>query len=370
VVQVVLGGIPETTALLRHPWGKIFFTGSAAVGKIVATAAAQTLTPVVLELGGKSPAYVDIEAASRLQQVADRIMWSKLLNAGQTCAATDTVVLPESLLKPFVVAIEKTMQRLVDYDPTLPELGRMVSHRHAERLYNMIVAAETNDDKAKVVYGGSKLCRVAEKFIYPTVIVHPAGSPDTSALATEEIFGPVLSIVTVRNRDEAIEYLRGERMPGTPLSLYVFCQTNAVFDRIKQNVPAGSVVRNDALLHLASPYLPFGGLGTSGYGCYHGRYSFECFSHKLPVVERHTYVGSDLAMARYPPFGDETSWKSWLVRNVVVSLPAVPVVRPWQLGLVVMVAVVAVVVAAVPSGRHYCVQLIVQGLEFLLSRLK
>jgi acyl-CoA reductase-like NAD-dependent aldehyde dehydrogenase len=371
VVQVVLGGISETTALLNAScWGKIFFTGSVAVGKIVATAAAQTLTPVVLELGGKCPAYVDEEVSvSRIQQVADRIVWSKLLNAGQTCAATDTVVIHEKLLQPFVAAVQKSMMRSSgrdkeedEYDPLLPEMGRIATRHHTERLYQMIVAAETTDDKAKVVYGGSKLCRVDQKFIYPTVICHPSAD---SALVTQEIFGPILSIVTVRSRDEAIDYMN-RQMPGTALCLYVFCDSDRVFRQVVRSVPAGSVVRNDALLHLASPYIPFGGLGTSGYGHYHGRFSFECFSHALPVVNRHTYVLSDLCMARYPPFGDESSWKSWQVRNVVVSLPAVPVIRPWRVGAFGL----ALAAMAVPSCREYGVQLAIRALELLLSLLK
>lgn len=360
VVNVVTGGIPETTALLQHPWGKVFFTGSPRVGKLVSAAAAKTLTPVVLELGGKCPAYVDLESQKDIQRVADRIVWSKLLNAGQTCAATDTVIVHERLLKSFLPAIKIAMERCGD-DPKIPELGRIVSEKHAERLFKMIVAAE-EDDKAKVIFGGSKLCDVKARFIYPTAIVHATGD---SKLMGEEIFGPILPIIAVKSREAAIEYMQ-TKMPGTPLCLYIFCRSDSVFQEIKRSVPAGSVVRNDALLHLASPYIPFGGLSTSGYGQYHGHYSFECFSHKLPVIDRHMYTGSDLCMARYPPFGDETSWKSWLVRNVVVSLPALPVIRPWQL---VGVAVV-VVISVVPACKIWLLQMLIQFLEQVLVWLK
>lgn len=321
-VICVTGGIPETTALLNQPWGHIFFTGSSAVGKIVAAAAAATLTPVTLELGGKAPCFVDAETCPKfdINLVANRILWSKTVNGGQTCAATDTLIVEESLLPKLLPALKSSLVKMFGEDPRRSELGRIVSSRHAERLVNMIAQVERSDHKTtKVITGGSKLCDAAACYVAPTIIVNP---PMDAQLMQEEIFGPILPIITVKSRTEAIEFMK--KMPGTPLCLYVFTSSDTVFQDIVRQVPAGSVMRNDCLVHLSSPFIKFGGLGSSGYGGYHGKYSFDLFSHLQPVMYRPCFPGFDLNMLRYHPFG---GWKGFLVTDVAVVLPSIPVLH-------------------------------------------
>lgn len=318
IVQCVTGGIPETSALLSVPWGKIFFTGSPAVGKIVAKAAANTLTPVVLELGGKCPTYVDEHHPSDVTQIANRIIFSKTLNSGQTCAATDTLILHEAARPKMVRALMAAVKRQFGENPKVSGLGRIVSQKHAERHVKLLEEIE-EDDKDKCIVGGSKCCDVATKYIAPTLVLRPAAD---SRLMKEEIFGPILPILVVKSRQEAMEEIR--KLPGTPLCMYVFTSSDQVFDEMSRALPAGSVVRNDCLVHLASPYLPFGGLGTSGYGVYHGKYSFDTFCHHLPVMNRLSFPGADLCWARYHPFGQV---KSVLVKTLLLQIPAVPVLR-------------------------------------------
>jgi len=319
VLQCVTGGIPETTALLKQRWGHIFFTGSEAVGKIVASAAAQTMTPVTLELGGKSPVYIDAEACPpNLQLAVDRIIWAKTVNAGQTCAAADTLIVHESMVADLVPAIKTSLNRQYGDDPSKSEFGRIVSPKHAQRLVDLITEVEqTVDDKTtKVVAGGSKFCDASNCYVAPTIILNP---PKDCRLMREEIFGPILPIVTVQSREEAIRVMK--QMPGTPLCSYIFTKSEAVFGEINQQLPAGSTMRNDCLMHLASQYLPFGGLGSSGYGRYHGQYSFDTFSHTQPIMFRPCFRGADFNFMRFHPF---PRWKRTLLLKCVVGLPGIP----------------------------------------------
>lgn len=331
-VVCVAGGVAETTALLSRPWGRIFFTGSPAVGKIVARAAADTLTPVTLELGGKAPCYIDADTCpADFELMANRIVWSKTVNAGQTCAAPDTLIVHEALLPRLLPALRKSLRGMFGDDPRATEFGRIVSPRHAERLVAMIAQVEeliARRDKTItpaseigmfVAAGGSSACDAAARYVAPTIVVNP---PRDSSLMREEIFGPILPIVTVKSRRDAVDYMRN--MPGTPLCLYVFTTSEAVFDRLIQQVPAGSVMRNDCLVHLSSPYIPFGGLGTSGYGAYHGKFSFDLFSHTQPVMYRPCIPGCDLNMIRCHPFGKV---KGYIMTNIVVGLPPIPVLH-------------------------------------------
>lgn len=317
----VTGGIPETTALLEQPWGRIFLTGSPAVGKIVAKAAADTLTPVTLELGGKAPCYIDAETCPfDIDQVANRILWSKTVNAGQTCAATDTLIVHESFLPKFLPALKKSLFKMHGDNPQATEFGRIVSSRHAERLVEMISQVERADNKTtKIVVGGSKQCDAAARYVAPTIIVNP---PADSRVMQEEIFGPILPIVTVKSRQEAVDFMR--KMPGTPLCMYVFTSSEAVFQEMIQKVPAGSVMRNDCLMHLSSQFIPFGGLGSSGYGAYHGKHSFDLFSHTQPIMFRPCFPGLDLNMIRCHPFGKV---KGYVMTDIVVALPPIPVLH-------------------------------------------
>jgi len=318
-VRCVTGGVPETTALLQHGWGRIFFTGSPAVGKIVAAKAALTLTPVTLELGGKAPAYIDADTCPKnVQQIVHRILWSKTVNSGQTCAATDTLIVHESMVPALIPLMKESLRLQYGDDPSKSEYGRIVSTKHAQRLVDMVAEVEQNmDDKTtKIVTGGSKFCDASSCYIAPTIIIDP---PADSKLMQEEIFGPILPVVTVKSRNEAVAFMRN--MPGTPLCSYIFTSSEAVFHEINQQVPAGSSMRNDCLLHLASQFLPFGGLGSSGYGAYHGKHTFDLFSHTQPIMFRPVFRGADSNRIRFHPF---PNWKRFTLLNVVVGLPGIP----------------------------------------------
>jgi Aldehyde dehydrogenase family len=224
------------------------------------------------------------------------------------------------------------------------------------------------DDKVtKILCGGSRQCNVAAKYVAPTLIVNP---PSTCRLLREEIFGPILPILTVTSRDEAIQVMR--RLPGTPLSLYVFTNSNSVLEEIVRKVPSGSVIRNDCLVHLSSHYMSFGGLGSSGYGAYHGRHSFELFSHKQPIMFRPCFPGFDFGFLRYHPFG---RIKGFLVCDVAIVLPSIPVLRSkWLVaGLAVWVGTI-VLERAFPNVvalRHHpwLVRFILEPLVVALERI-
>ena len=350
-VAVVTGGVPESTALLARPWGKIFLTGSPATGQLIAAAAAKTLTPVVLELGGKTPAYLDDSTVGCMQQVANRIVWSRFLNCGQTCVAVDTVILSETLLGQFLPAVKQALREQLGDDPAAA-MGRIVSQKHAERLVKLLqqveeVILETDDASkkkiTKILVGGSKLCDTENRFIYPTVVLNP---PADSRLMKEEIFGPILPIVSVKSRTEAVACMR--QLPGTPLALYVFTDSEATLNEVRQQVPAGTVVRNDAVMQIASHHIPFGGLGTSGYGTYHGKHSFECFSHLQPILHRLCGPGADLGGLRYPPF---SASKEWLVYTVLGRCPDIPVLFTRARTTAIVTTVACSVMQCVPPWR-------------------
>ncbi len=346
-VKLIPGGIPETQQLLQEPWGLIFFTGSERVGKIVATAAAQTLTPTILELGGKCPAYVDAQHPP-LQQMADRIVWAKFFNTGQTCAAIDTVVVHQDVVDKLVPALLTSLERQYPAPRQTSELGRMVAKQHAQRLYDLIAQVET---KCPILCGGTGECNVDERYIAPTIVLNP---PNDCRLAQEEIFGPILPIITVSSEEEAVAYIRN--MYGTPLCLYVFTQRSAVLNRIRLHCPAGGVMRNDALIFLASQDAPFGGLGTSGYGSYHGKYSFDAFSHYQTCMTRATGPGTDFGNLRCHPFGDTMphqttsktmilphprSFKSQILDLIFQILPNIPVLHTRRVLFTILLLVVA-----------------------------
>lgn len=316
-VQCVTGGVPETTELLQYPWGRIFFTGSPKVGKIVAAAAAQTLTPVTLELGGKAPVYIDADTCpADIQQIANRIIWAKTVNAGQTCAAVDTLVVEAKLLGTLTVALKQSLILQYGTDPRKSSFGRLVSPKHALRLVEMLQEVENDaHDKTKIIVGGSRYCDAALCYVAPTIVLNP--SPE-SRLMQEEIFGPILPIVTVSSRDEAFHWMRTQ-LPGTPLCSYIFTSSNAVFEDFATKLTSGSVVRNDCVIHLASHHIPFGGLGSSGYGRYHGKYTFDEFSHAQAQLYRPCFPGADIAMVRYHPYH---TWKKWfLIDCNVIGMP-------------------------------------------------
>ncbi|WP_329332092.1 aldehyde dehydrogenase family protein [Streptomyces sp. NBC_00663] len=267
---VVEGGIPETTALLAERFDHIFYTGNGVVGRIVMRAAAEHLTPVTLELGGKSPAFVDPDAD--LAVVADRLARGKFLNAGQTCVAPDYVLTDPETAAALEPLLTKAVQAVYGTDASASgEYGRIVNERHFDRLSGLL-------DSGRVVVGGDT--DRAQKYIAPTVLadVDPA-----SPVMQEEIFGPILPIVTVPGLDEAIDFINDR---DKPLALYVFAESEATRARLAAETSSGGLGYGLPLAHLTVSDLPFGGVGESGMGNYHGRYSIETFSHRKAVLSK------------------------------------------------------------------------------------
>ncbi|MFJ9963310.1 aldehyde dehydrogenase family protein [Streptomyces avermitilis] len=269
-VAVVEGGIPETTALLAERFDHIFYTGNGVVGRIVMRAAAEHLTPVTLELGGKSPVFVDRDAD--LAVVADRLARGKFLNAGQTCVAPDYVLTDPETGRALETELARAVASIYGTEPeTSGEYGRVVNERHFDRLSGLL-------DSGRVVTGGGS-DRTA-KYIAPTVL---ADVDPESPVMQEEIFGPILPIVTVPGLDEAIDFINDR---DKPLALYVFTGSGTTRERIAAETSSGGLGYGLPLAHLTVSDLPFGGVGESGMGNYHGRYSIETFSHRKAVLEK------------------------------------------------------------------------------------
>ncbi|MGK9463487.1 aldehyde dehydrogenase family protein [Streptomyces sp. G6] len=269
-VAVVEGGVPETTALLAERFDHIFYTGNGTVGRIVMRAAAEHLTPVTLELGGKSPAFVDRDAD--LDAVAARLAAGKFLNAGQTCVAPDYVLTDPETAAALEPALVRAVEALYGSEPARSgEYARIVNERHFDRLTGLL------DSGRVVVGGGSDRSR---KYIAPTVLADVA--PDALVMR-EEIFGPILPVVTVSGLDEAIDFVNDR---DKPLALYVFSESDGTRERFAAETSSGGLGHGLPLAHLTVSDLPFGGVGESGMGNYHGRYSIETFSHRKAVLKK------------------------------------------------------------------------------------
>jgi aldehyde dehydrogenase (NAD+) len=269
-VAVVEGGVPETTALLGERFDHIFYTGNGTVGRIVLRAAAEHLTPVTLELGGKSPAFVDRD--TDLAVVADRLARGKFLNAGQTCVAPDYVLTDPETAAALETLLANAVKALYGSDPAASgEYGRIVNERHFDRLVGLL-------DSGRTVVGGTS-DRTA-KYLAPTVLADV--DPDAPVMR-EEIFGPVLPIVTVPGLDEAIDFINDR---DKPLALYVFTESEGTRRRFAAETSSGGLGYGLPLAHLTVSDLPFGGVGESGMGNYHGRYSIETFSHRKAILDK------------------------------------------------------------------------------------
>ncbi|MFE8992838.1 aldehyde dehydrogenase family protein [Streptomyces collinus] len=269
-VAVVEGGVPETTALLAERFDHIFYTGNSTVGRIVLRAAAEHLTPVTLELGGKSPVFVDRD--TDLAVVADRLARGKYLNAGQTCVAPDYVLTDPETAAALEPLLANAVKALYGSDPAASgEYGRIINERHFDRLTGLL-------DSGRTVVGGTS--DRAAKYIAPTVLADV--SPDAPVMR-EEIFGPILPIVTVPGLDEAIDFINDR---DKPLALYVFTESDGTRRRFAAETSSGGLGHGLPLAHLTVSDLPFGGVGESGMGNYHGRYSIETFSHRKAVLDK------------------------------------------------------------------------------------
>ncbi|MEV7064603.1 aldehyde dehydrogenase family protein [Streptomyces collinus] len=269
-VAVVEGGVPETTALLAERFDHIFYTGNSTVGRIVLRAAAEHLTPVTLELGGKSPVFVDRD--TDLAVVADRLTSGKFLNAGQTCVAPDYVLTDPETAAALEPLLANAVNALYGSDPAASgEYGRIINERHFDRLTGLL-------DSGRTVVGGTG--DRAAKYLAPTVLADV--SPDAPVMR-EEIFGPILPIVTVPGLDEAIDFINDR---DKPLALYVFTESDGTRRRFAAETSSGGLGHGLPLAHLTVSDLPFGGVGESGMGNYHGRYSIETFSHRKAVLDK------------------------------------------------------------------------------------
>lgn len=282
-LYVVEGGVEETTEILKLRFDKIFFTGSPRVGKIVYKAAAEHLTPVTLELGGKSPAFITENAD--LQVAARRIVWGKFINAGQTCVAPDYLYVQENIKSKFLeILIAEIKKR--NYHENAEHYCKIINERNFDRLNNMI-------NREKIVFGGET--NREKRYISPTVLDNVSWE---DAVMQEEIFGPILPILTYKNFENAIEkVIDGEK----PLSAYLFSNSSKEQQLFREILSFGGGCINDTLMHLSNDRLPFGGVGNSGMGHYHGKFGFETFSHQKAILKKSIYLEPEL---KYPPYSD------------------------------------------------------------------
>lgn len=286
------------SALIHAPFDHIFFTGSVAVGKIVMQAAAQHLTPITLELGGKSPVIVD--SSANLALAARRIVWGKLVNAGQTCISPDYVLVQADVKERLIAEMKSAIAEFYGPDAARSgDYGRIVNERQFDRL-----AAILEQDRERIVYGGT--ADRDDLYIQPTLL--EPNSWDESAAMADEIFGPILPILTYERLEDAIRLVL-ER--PKPLALYVFTENRGVEREVLGRIPFGGGCVNDTIMQAANPYLPFGGVGPSGMGAYHGRSSFDVFSHRKSILKKSTRFNLKLI---FPPYGDKLNWVKRIMR--------------------------------------------------------
>ena len=290
LVTVVEGGREENTALLEEHFDYIFFTGSPEVGRFVMEKAARHLTPVTLELGGKSPCIVTPSAD--LKMAARRIIFGKLINAGQTCVAPDYILVHESVKERLVTLLKQEITRFLGEEPLdNPDFPHIVNQKHFDRLTNLL-------KNCNILFGGAS----RDGHITPTLV---DGADGASPVMQEEIFGPILPILSYRDLDEVIDFVQDR---PKPLALYLFTRSKQTEKTILSRLSFGGGCVNDTIVHLATPHLPFGGVGQSGMGSYHGKASFDTFSHTKSILKKANWL--DLPI-RYHPY---TSSKQKIVR--------------------------------------------------------
>lgn len=290
-LYVYEGGIDETTELLKLKFDKIFFTGSTKIGKIVYKAAAENLTPVTLELGGKSPAIITKHA--NLEVAAKRIVWGKFLNAGQTCVAPDYLLVEESIQEQFLEMLRKYIQEF-NYLPNSEHYTKIINQKNFDRLIQLI-------DKDKIYFGGNY--NKEKLFIEPTILTNINWE---DKVMQEEIFGPILPVVSFTNFNIILnEIVELEK----PLAAYLFTNNSEEKENFTQKLSFGGGCINDVMMHLGNENLPFGGIGNSGIGSYHGKFGFETFSHQKAILEKATWGEPNI---KYPPYSEKKL--SWIKR--------------------------------------------------------
>lgn len=293
-VRCVTGGAEVTEQLIRSGFDYIFFTGSANVGRKVLGVAAETLTPVTLELGGKSPAIVCADADMRL--AGKRIIWGKTMNAGQTCIAPDYVLADKAIKDELIGEMKAAIREFFGENAAeSKDYARIINEKHFGRLQNILAA-----DKAYIVSGGEY--DEQSRYIEPTVFdLEKAADPLLCASMQEEIFGPLLPVMAYEEFAELLQPRAGvASVLDNPLALYIFTGEAAKQEQLMQAIPSGGVCLNDTILHITNEHLPFGGVGSSGMGAYHGKESFLTFSHKRSILARSNCLAHDIM---YPPYG-------------------------------------------------------------------
>lgn len=285
ILYVAEGAVEMTTELLKLKFDKIFFTGSTAVGKIVYKAAAENLVPVTLELGGKSPTFVFEDAD--LEISAQRIVWAKFLNAGQTCVAPDYIMVAKSVEQQFLEALKKEIQkRYPNISVSDDHYLQIINEKNFDRLSKLI-------DKSKVFYGGET--DQSQRFITPTIMQNVTFE---DKVMQEEIFGPILPVISFETIEEAIAKVKAD---PKPLSLYIYTKSSKIIDKLLKELSFGSGAINDSAMQLSNHQLPFGGVGNSGMGSYHGKSSFDNFSHFKGILHKPFWFESSM---KYAPYTD------------------------------------------------------------------
>jgi acyl-CoA reductase-like NAD-dependent aldehyde dehydrogenase len=287
-VSVAMGGIPETTALLEQKWDLIFFTGSPPVGKIIHQAAAKNLTPAVLELGGKNPTVV--HSSAHVKTAARRIAFGRYMNSGHICTAPDHVLVWPEVKDELVAELKDAITEFYGEDPKLsPDYGRVINRRNFDRLASFL-------DNGTVAAGGES--DPDELYIAPTVLIDV---PITSPIMQEEVFGPILPVIEVDSVEAVIAWVNGR---PRPLGLYVFTEDEDVAERILDATNSGDACVNDCTVHPLVPELPFGGVGNSGMGKYHGHWGFEAFTNARGVLYHSARLDPGV---KYPPYTEHTT---------------------------------------------------------------
>lgn len=295
-VRVLEGGVEETTAILKERYDHIFYTGNGTVGRIVMRAAAEHLTPVTLELGGKSPCIV--HKSADLDVAAKRIVWGKFFNAGQTCVAPDYILVDESVHDALLNRLVATVREYFGDDPRRsPDFERIINTRHHDRLTALL-------EDQTIATGGDH--ERESRYIAPTILRDVS---EDSAVMRDEIFGPILPVIAVRDTDEAVAFVKRR---DKPLALYIFAGDKRVQEDVIARTSSGGCAVNHVLVHLAVPELPFGGVGESGMGAYHGKWGFDTFSHRKAVLNVSTKI--DSAQLLYPPM---SGLKEGIARKVL-----------------------------------------------------
>ena len=296
-VKVVQGGPEVASKLLEFKWNYIFFTGSITVGKIVAQQAAKHLTPVTLELGGKNPCIID-ETAS-IKVTAKRIVWGKFTNCGQTCIAPDFLIVNRKIKEKLIKEIINQLSLAYSNKPIESiEYGRIISEKHMNYLSSLL-------EGQKILYGGH--FDIEKKYFEPTII--EINNFDSKVMK-EEIFGPILPIVEYDNFDEVDEIIKRYTHP---LAMYIFTKNIAFGKKFLESYPFGGGAINDTVVHIANDRLPFGGIGSSGMGKYHGESTFETFSHYKPYISRPLWIDPPL---RYPPFKNKINFMKKILKII------------------------------------------------------